>query len=684
MKSPPRAKPITSGNIDTDRLQANVIAAINSYAGTMKIQQGQIETLQVGNANIVDASISGAKISKATITNAQIADATIEHGKIKSLDASKVTTGTLDASKINVTNLNADSITTGSIIVEGNNELRNTNFKNGFDNWVQDSGAGMTIDTENLFENVFTVRQNTTKYLGLTSEKIDVASTHYVGSVYVKTNETYQNNNVTLFILTYDESNLQNTSLRKDISVNGNKDWHRIVYDVKLPSNAKRIAVKFRANGTFDGWFAKPMLSKGSLASVWKLHNDEMISDGAITENKIKDNAITTNKLNLEELFVSDGAFVNNLSAVEIDAGQITTGKISNERIDINGIVSFESFNDEVLEIFDTNGDKTYINGGMIATNSISADKIDIKGLTVIGPDNIPTFAVAQDGTVTVDAILKSANFDVDKNTGYKVTTDGKAIFNEAEIRGNVILPNAGITNEGTLEQNVRFWSGTSYENRENAPFRVLQNGDLIANKGTFGGTVASDEVNVGKIHMHQDAIVINSKTTKMLDNGKTITTEGRCAEENPFIELKEGQSTINTSLILGSGSNQNIIFDNKNNTFSSKDTQISFGSKSTSVKVGTSSDWAKGGLTLVNEGSKTGSELNIFHYNRDKWTDTCIIMSKGGKGTTGDINIRRELLADDVDVVVQGTVAVRTALKGQTNNMEMRTTQDGFAFYAM
>ena len=42
---------------------------------------------------------------------------------------------------------------------------------------------------------------------------------------------------------------------------------------------------------------------------------------------------------------------------------------------------------------------------------------------------------------------------------------------------------------------NIRIWAGASYNSRESAPFRVNQNGELFASKGTFSGKVVSEEV---------------------------------------------------------------------------------------------------------------------------------------------------------------------------------------------
>lgn len=54
----------------------------------------------------------------------------------------------------------------------------------------------------------------------------------------------------------------------------------------------------------------------------------------------------------------------------------------------------------------------------------------------------------------------------------------------------------------------VRFWAGTNFENRDIAPFKVYQNGDIIVERGTFKGTV-SGQLDVGKIYIDEDEISV-------------------------------------------------------------------------------------------------------------------------------------------------------------------------------
>ena len=178
---------------------------------------------------------------------------------------------------------------------------------------------------------------------------------------------------------------------------------------------------------------------------------------GAITTDKIASNSVTAEKINVEDLFVSGSAFMGNLEAVDIKAEQITTGKISGDVLDLTGLVNFEALDNTLQDnfVFDTTSNKTYINGGYIYTNSVTADKINAKGLTVSDKNNTTTFKIDDDGEVYVTGNMQSSNYDEVAKTGYKITKDGDMVLNNALVRGDVMLPNAGITDFGGQKGNI-------------------------------------------------------------------------------------------------------------------------------------------------------------------------------------------------------------------------------------
>ena len=70
-----------------------------------------------------------------------------------------------------------------------------------------------------------------------------------------------------------------------------------------------------------------------------------------------------------------------------------------------------------------------------------------------------------------------------------------------AYLNGRIVLPNAGMTNEGSSDSDIRIYAGSAYDDMATAPFRVTQNGSLtatgIAELGTATATVDGKASNV-------------------------------------------------------------------------------------------------------------------------------------------------------------------------------------------
>lgn len=58
------------------------------------------------------------------------------------------------------------------------------------------------------------------------------------------------------------------------------------------------------------------------------------------------------------------------------------------------------------------------------------------------------------------------------------------------QLAGNSGNIKAGITGKGRADTSVRIWAGDTFDNRANAPFKVLQDGTMHAEKGEFNGTL--------------------------------------------------------------------------------------------------------------------------------------------------------------------------------------------------
>ena len=82
------------------------------------------------------------------------------------------------------------------------------------------------------------------------------------------------------------------------------------------------------------------------------------------------------------------------------------------------------------------------------------------------------------------------------------------------------------VPNEADNLSLTRFWAGESYENRDSAPFRVLQNGTIIATRGEFGGTFTG-RIEIGNIKIYDTNDSAGVIEIKNKDDVATIVKVG-------------------------------------------------------------------------------------------------------------------------------------------------------------
>jgi hypothetical protein len=107
-----------------------------------------------------------------------------------------------------------------------------------------------------------------------------------------------------------------------------------------------------------------------------------------------------------------------------------------------------------------------------------------------------------------VDGKLKiKGTLEVGSDVGGATVVDGGLVTAETISLGSGDNIKAGTTGKGDSDEDIRFWAGSTFEDRANAPFRVLQDGSIIATKGVFidaqisgkiidGLTVSNDDSN--------------------------------------------------------------------------------------------------------------------------------------------------------------------------------------------
>lgn len=632
------AHKITTGDLSADRIKAGVISAINLSTDTATINSAKIGNLSADKITTGDISTDRMKANAINAVNATIGDAVISSAKIANLDASKITTGTLnadrikagsiDATKINSETISAIEVSAGKLVA---NKIASGEIKVGNANIVDGAISGAKIAKASISEAQIakaTITDASIKSLNankITAGKIDATKV-----------------------------NISSTSGKLSIADN------TITIKDNQATPKTRVQIGLDARGNY-GIYVLNASGQAIFDSERGILAPEGLNSNVVTKDKIKDEAIGSSKLNVDELFVGDNAFIKSLKAVEIDAANITTGKISSERLDINGLVSFDALDKTLQPIFDVQGDKTYINGGMIAANTIKADKIDLlSGLTVNGADGKPVFAIGKVdgedgiGTVEINGWLHSSNY-VKGKSGYSINTDGTAEINQATIRGTLDVLDAGVTNTGTAATDVRIWAGGSYENRASAKFRVNKNGDLYATNATLAG-ILYGEIESNNLHVKDSILTIKDK-----------------------VKLSETSCSFNTDVTI----NNKVKYSTGNNSLELKDTNFMVNSAQASVSIDKSSG-AYGGLNVI--GCSQGHHVFRGSTASDK-LGTLVIDAEGNQGQRGDFSFTRKNYAEKCKVDIDGDLTICEKINSTVQQIEMRSVKnsswDGWGFYA-
>lgn len=124
-----------------------------------------------------------------------------------------------------------------------------------------------------------------------------------------------------------------------------------------------------------------------------------------------------------------------------------------------------------------------------------------------------------------------------------KTTIDGGIVTSGTiQVAGDKKYILAGITGKGSSGDSIRFWAGTTFENRSIAPFRVQQNGKVYMKDAVVEGEINSIIGNIGKWIL-SDGII---KSKASIDEKAKVKI--------PAIQL----DSINGKILIG----ENIVLD--------------------------------------------------------------------------------------------------------------------------
>ena len=241
--------------------------------------------------------------------------------------------------------------------------------------------------------------------------------------------------------------------------------------------------------------------------------------------------------------------------------------------------------------------------------------------------------------------------------------------------------------NKSEQFNNVRIWAGEKYENRDSAPFRVYENGDIVATNGTFNGRVLG-HIDSKNIHIHEGQFVINSITTFIDDDNQVASIAPRDAHPNPYMLLSAEKNFINTDISFGTIEDSRIKYSNNNRTLD-VNCKANFNIGTTRLTCNSGTAWSDGiefasrltgnnGLVAMNFRGTSSSDAN--HMN------TLYMVAKGGKGSTyGDFCMRRANWDEDFDLNVHGNVKIKTAISSELHGVQIKAvSNEGWGFYVV
>lgn len=299
--------------------------------------------------------------------------------------------------------------------------------------------------------------------------------------------------------------------------------------------------------------------------------------ENAVSSIEISKNQISQ-KVNVDDVI----AAIN--MGIEDDQSNIL---IMADKIKLQGAITIEALDKGLQEGYIEENGKTMINGGMISAKSLKlTDALQANGVNIKDKAGVTTFSIDGDsGLVNIRGNVQSMNYEdpvYDSNgnvttagSGWLIESDGTAVFNEGEFRSKVILPRAGMSNEG----NVRIWAGSKIA--ANAPFRVMDNGDIYVEKGNFkgvfsgdvkvGGITISDTPVKGQTGRSRAVIEIRDDADKVMTTladdsayiGTNLQVRDILSVNEQYVDIKKGGLNIG---------NANITLDANNSAISFKD----------------------------------------------------------------------------------------------------------------
>jgi hypothetical protein len=173
------------------------------------------------------------------------------------------------------------------------------------------------------------------------------------------------------------------------------------------------------------------------------------------------------------------------------------------EKDDTNGVFILS---ETAIGMGDVVGYYHLLVGILNSENNGDRSYVDLYGFTEVLPGRITTDKiVSSDGQTWFDLLLSEIAGRINFRDG--IVSGDIGIGNESGI-------NAGMNGAGNGDDDVRLWAGAGKEDKKDAPFRVMQDGSVVASKATIEGVINALSGFIGGFEIASGRIGSASSTT--------------------------------------------------------------------------------------------------------------------------------------------------------------------------
>ena len=437
--------------------------------------------------------------------------------------------------------------------------------------------------------------------------------------IFVDTYDIYRMNNLVAELGTYTfvvwycsaaECKITFNILGTSETVDATTEWKKFIKTVEYDGKNNNIDISQDLDSTI--YLYEAYITKGSQDKSWSLAPEDW-EDGREERDDLITETMTFAQQTADKFawLVKDGTNETNFTLTS------RTADLVSEQINLKGLVTFSGLNSSVpSEIIGILAEEpaegsTTIHGGYIQTNSIDSTKINtdnlysnsafisavqatslnaemitsgtikanllnLYGLKVYQENtDIETLSIENTGDVTLRGNVESFDY-VAGQSGWSIKSDGDAEFNDVVVRGDLINASGGIVATDGNAVQVNAWFGSSYDERESAPFIIYSDGSMVATKGTFGGVFTGD-IQIGNISIidpsnssGNDAILTiqnggdGVKRVQLKDTDSSDFAQKIRITDNFYNEVialgQDGYGIFNGGITAGSGTTKSTL----------------------------------------------------------------------------------------------------------------------------